>query len=39
MLKYAVMDNIETPRWQGHDEVLLGVLLALRLTFEAVMPY
>lgn len=29
MLKYAVMDNVETPRWQGHEEVLHGALHAL----------
>ena len=39
MLKYAVMDNIENPRWQGHEEVHLGVLHALRSTFEAVLLY
>lgn len=29
MPKYAVMDNIDTPRWQGHEEVLHGALHAL----------
>ena len=29
MLKYAVMDNIETPRWEGHEEVPHGALHAL----------
>ena len=29
MPKYAVMDNIETSKWQGHEEVLFGALQAL----------